>query len=222
MPQEFRIRITNLRTDEAGECSGVIPDEEWRVLQLFAECANDLRETAAVRKGCRSRYTVEFDQKAGFRVSGETLEPDVLRALLWFLRPFILKDEDTYFLRVTGILGKHVEHPLFGGMLRQHKKRFQGDQLRSMFKVSVNDELINGKTALNRWLNAYHYHRDQDKRAALESLHVDLPVETSEPLFVHLLIDKVKSILDVADIIEGMVRRDGQVVIGYRHRSGEE
>jgi hypothetical protein len=46
-----------------------------------------------------------------------------------------------------------------------------------------NGRLINSTETLDLWLNAYEYHRDDEKRAAFEALHDDkaLPMSTRAP-----------------------------------------
>jgi hypothetical protein len=57
------------------------------------------------------------------------------------------------------------------------------------------------------WLNAFEYHRDQDKRARLDWLLKRIPTDVSRAIFLMLLIDKAKAVLRISDIVETVLRK---------------
>jgi hypothetical protein len=52
-----------------------------------------------------------------------------------------------------------------------------------------------------KWLNAFEYHRDEDKRNEVEALHWPWPTEGSRALFLALMLDKAAAVSYVHWII---------------------
>jgi hypothetical protein len=68
--------------------------------------------------------------------------------------------------------------------------------------------LVNSSETLTLWLNAYEYHRDEDKRAAFESLHDGiLPVaEHSRAVFVGMMLDRARAVIEIGNAIFALKR----------------
>jgi len=81
------------------------------------------------------------------------------------------------------------------------KDLFSGKRMQQQLQVTSNGVLLNSQETLEKWLNAYEYHRDKGKKAQLDALHKILPIEFSIPLFLSLLIDRAAAVLDLADLV---------------------
>jgi hypothetical protein len=75
-----------------------------------------------------------------------------------------------------------------------------------MVQISSNDVLLNSEETLQKWLNAFEYHRDEDKRQELDTLHWLWPTDISRALFLALLLDKADAV-DYVRWLIGTFRR---------------
>jgi hypothetical protein len=82
--------------------------------------------------------------------------------------------------------------------------------------VTSNGTIINSEQTLFDWLNAYEYHRDQAKRARIESLHRIIPLEHSMPILLSLVADKVQAIFQLAALILVILGREQSVQVVRR------
>lgn len=140
------------------------------------------------------------------------LEPDSLppaaevRELLHLLRPLILESEATYLLKVCGILGKHLAHPFIRRKLGELGDTFSGRRLRSTYTFAVGDIVLNSDEGLKLWLNAYEYHRDEDKREVLEQIGAAVPLDVAKAFFLDVLMEKVQATSSLAEFVRNLVR----------------
>ena len=61
--------------------------------------------------------------------------------------------------------------------------------------------IINSEKALFVWLNAYEYHRDQNKKREIDRYHQLLPLDHSKAFFLMLLSDKIRAIAAIARFV---------------------
>jgi hypothetical protein len=137
----------------------------------------------------------------------EMPDHDQFRALLLLMRPFVLLDEGTYFGRVRNILARRLAHPAFRAYLDRQKEIFDGRRCQGMRVVS-HGTLINSTETLDLWLNAYEYHRDDQKRAEFEALHDDdaLPMDYSRALFIHIMLDRARAVVEIGNAVYALQR----------------
>lgn len=83
--------------------------------------------------------------------------------------------------------------------------------------MTSTDVVLNSEATIWKWLNAYEYHQDPEKRAHLESLHHVLPLESSIPIFLSLLGDKVQAILQLAALVAVVVGKQASVSVSHRN-----
>ena len=74
-------------------------------------------------------------------------------------------------------------------------------------RVVSHGTLINSTETLDLWLNAYEYHRDDEKRVEFEALHDgNLPMEYSRALFIHILLDRARAVVDLGNAFYALQR----------------
>jgi hypothetical protein len=202
VPIPFRLQVSNQTTGESQHLVGTIGDDDWRALKRFAEFSRELDQAEYVKAGMPLNVHIAWSQESGFDPAPELPPPGQLREFLHLLRPFLLENEPTRFLRICSILGKYFDHGFFRTTLRDLRRAFLGKISQSYFTLSSHDLVVNSEEALRLWLNAFEYHRDEDKREHLEKLHLALPLNVSKALFVDLLRYKVEAIWWVATFIE--------------------
>lgn len=145
-------------------------------------------------------FNLQFDDQ-GLTVDALPPKHEV-RELAHLLRPFILEGETTFFYKILRVVHERLQHPRLEVMYRAWSRRFNAKDSQEVIRITAGDLLINSDRALNIWLNAYHYHREHEKRELLNQLHEDISFEASEAIFVDQLLGKAAAILLMASLID--------------------
>ncbi len=93
---------------------------------------------------------------------------DSFRALLHAVRPFILVDEETSFGKIRNLLARRLDDPDFQRYLEREKARFNGT-MPGKIQFVADGVLLNSDEIVQKWLNAYEYHRDRKKAQEIRS-----------------------------------------------------
>lgn len=186
-----------------GTISGVFEDDEWCTLERFVDAESQLAATRLRQ----SRASVSYEVRGNFEtgeLSAQTVVPDddEIGAFLHRLRPFVLNDEPTNFGRVCNLLTRRIVDERFRQVIAGRKAVYFSKRFRAMVTITSTTEAgsaeINSEETLQNWLNGFEYHRDKDKRDAIDRLHWLLPVESSKPIFLSMLLEKADAIGHVA------------------------
>lgn len=210
MPQPFNIHFTDNEKGNEIEIKGEIPDADWSRLLRFKQHVLALQECGPVRNGMNVSWNVKWDLDKGLRIMTQLPTDDEISVLLHQLRPFILQNESTNFYNICGVLSRYLTHPMLREIIAKQRALFSGKEFQSQIQINLNEMVLNSETALNKWLNAFEYHRDEEKQKELELLHALLPLENSKAIFISMMIDKVKAIIEIARIVVLLEKRDGQ------------
>lgn len=177
-----------------------LDDEKLEVFREFYTYTEELREISIIQKGSKAQLKINW--KRGKKISYSTNLPpeDQIIVLMHKIRPFVLNNEPTYFNKVVNILSKHITNKSFRDMLKLPKKLFSGKGTGLNF-IS-NDVLLTSDKMLIKWLNAYEYHKDRDKRREIEGLHKIIPLQATRALLIMMLQDKVKAIFWINNFIK--------------------
>lgn len=135
-------------------------------------------------------------------------------AILHCLRPFILNDEPFAFGRMVNLLRRYMR---YDGVLEYTdflKNIFSGEDPQSCVKVVCDilgesgdleeSHVVNSEKMLCIWLNAYEYHRDDDKQKLIEKIDEVLPEGLSRILFQAMIKDKIEAIFRFKGVISGI------------------
>jgi hypothetical protein len=152
--------------------------------------------------------SVGMTARVGGHVEMRAREPSTLQraALLHHLRPFVLDDEPYSFFKTRNIVANSSAQEFLRNRLKDIKLLFSGKAMQMQFLWRSGDAVINSEATLKRWLNAFEYHRDADKAAALEATLAPLPAGVTRPVFLMLLAQKAYAVLHLAHIVAKMVR----------------
>lgn len=205
MPKHFSVTLNNPEWSGPITAKGTIPDDEWRRLVAFVEYARELRTSTLLNRSPRWSYGFAFNQEEGIKPS--VLPPKIeVRELAMLLRPFILQTEGTFFYDIVGLLGKHFSPDAFRLWFKAWRARFSGRDGQALLRAEFGGVVLNSEEGLKLWLNAYEFHRDEDKRAVLEGIKDSgLPFEVAEGLFVEMLTCQAEAVLLAAAFIEKLV-----------------
>ena len=190
-----------------------LSEDEWDTLEAYLDYVEDLFSAKLARRGVSVSLRMDWDEETQELQVGADLPPEEdIIVLLHKLRPFILERESTHFMKVSSVLGKHLDNPYVRGMLKQARHLFDGRHLQSLFQVTANDEmLLNSDKALDLWLNAHEYHRDREYQENLKELTHMSTFDGARAIFLVLLIDKVKAIYMVASLVASVLGKEPRV-----------
>ncbi len=209
MPKQYSVTLSNPSWPEPVNAKGAIPDDDWQRLRRFAEYANELRGVALLNRNPHWSYGFAFNQEEGVKAP-ELPPPIEVRELAMVLRPFILQDEGTYFYRMVNLLDKHFAPAEFRQFFKAWKDRFSGRDGQQLFRAEFGGIVLNSEDGLKLWLNAYQFHRDEDKRAILDQLkNSNLPFGIAEGLFIEMLTCQAEAVLLMANFINAVASAPG-------------
>jgi hypothetical protein len=170
--------------------------------------------TKILREGTNVAYHVKWTAEEGARFESQVPERDEVAALLHRIRPFLLKNEPAYFPRIANLLSRHLDDPTMREYIGKARSMFSANSTQDQARIMSNNVVLNSEAVLMQWLNSYEYHRDEDKRAALDDLHKLAPLESSVALFVMILIEKAKAIWVLADLV-ALLDDDGERFVRF-------
>ena len=175
-------------------------EAEWSLLLSFRQYSRELADTELMKVGGPGQFKVSYKQGEGISFS-VTLPPnDRVLAFIHRLRPFILQGEPTHFNKVCNLLARRIPDEQFRKLLDLIRNHYCADQMRPVI-ITADNVTINSEETLIKWLNAFEYHRDTEKREEIEALHKVMPLEASRALFVMSLYDKASAIMTLSEIV---------------------
>ena len=200
MSRPFKITLSH-DSASSKEVSGEFTDEEAIILEQFLQQCTDLMRSRPLREGMPCNFSVNFNEEEGLKVSANLPSKDDLSILLHRLRPFILQKEPSSFLRVCSIIGKRVPDDHIRNLLNEQRECYDGRQTQKMMQVVSNEMIVNSENVLQDWLNSYEYHRDPDKRQAIDRLFASLPGDLLTGILVSMLVDKTRAVGNVSLLV---------------------
>jgi len=205
--RDFKIKVSTPEADEPEECNGSFDDDEWRDLRDFVEAVNAVVATRFMRSPAEASLRIKAEAGEAPRI--ETVLPSEgdLAEFLHRLRPIILENDRTSFVRVASILGRRIDSKPVRALLKAQRRRFDGKD--QDVEIRQGEVRINSEKVLKDWLNAFEYHPDHEKREVLKALHRIFPLDASKVLFLSQLVEKVKAAHVLGTLIENIHRGDG-------------
>jgi hypothetical protein len=187
------------------ETRGEFTDQEWSLLQRFADCADELRRTH-MAQGSRTGFEMKVSPDEETSWKSDLPPDDDISAFMHRLRPFVLEGEETHFGRIWNILRWRMSEPHIQAALDVWKSEFW-NQNPADLSISAGDVRINAEETLKKWLNAFQYHRDQDKAKELNELLAGFPTEVSRAIFVMMLVSKGNACIELSKAIRAIENR---------------
>ena len=109
MTNTFKLKVKVDEIKEQFDITVNLSDEELTTVERFLEYANDLLETKLVKDGSQSKLRINYDNESGIKFSSEIPNWDDVIVFIHKLRPIELKDEPTYFFKITNFLKKQYQ-----------------------------------------------------------------------------------------------------------------
>lgn len=184
---------------------GEFSDDEYHLLQDYLKQYELLAKSKPVREGLPSGFKLHYDRENGLQVDATLPDSDTVSILLHRLRPFILQNEPASFLKIVSMIGRHVDDEYIRKLLHKERERFDVRDLQHMIQIGISDGtkdiVINSEKILHDWLNSHEYHRDPDKRQAVDKLFAILPGDLFPAILISMLVEKLQAIFNVAMVI---------------------
>ena len=195
-----------------------LEDYEVELLESYLQYADELLQIKTAREGVPCSFEIKIRDGQVAAITSEVPTDEEIASLLHRLRPFILAEEPTSYLKVSALLGRRFEYGHFREILKEQRQLFDGRNNQELFQVTSKGAVINSERTLQDWLNGYEYHRDPGRRQRIESLHNLVSIEQSKAIFVGLLSDKVQAIFQLAAVIAVILGRESTIAV-KRHGS---
>lgn len=208
MSKQISFFIENPDTSSKQKIEAIFDDAELNMLEGYLLQIEDLRKTKLIKHGFHPSLNLKWEKDIGFTVETELPPEDDLLALLHRLRPFILKQEFASFEKVASLLRKKFNHNDFQPFLKYYRHLYQGKQIESVMTIRSNDLIVNSEKTMMDWLNAYEYHRDQDKKLKLKPIFEMFTHDGARAIFVMFVVDKIKAILGISDLVKLALGKD--------------
>jgi hypothetical protein len=182
-----------------------LADSDAEFLRSFLQEANVLEEVLLSLGPNAVRFRVSAEK--GHAVVFSKKEPTLLEraALLHHLRPFVLENEPFSFYKTKGIVDRSSESLFLRTRLKEIKSLFSGAHLRGQLVIKNRDIVLNSEAMLRNWLNGFEYHREPSKAKALEERLGGLPLDSSRPILLMLMISKGQAVLHLGHIVAKML-----------------
>jgi hypothetical protein len=197
-------------------------EEEEELLGRFWQYSRDLLESKWIRSGMHVRSTLTVRAGEGIKMEAEQPPWESVIEFLHRFRPFGLQKEPTSFGTIKNLVCKLVPHEQVRALAQAQQESFSGRAMQKLVRIESNGVVLNGEETLNNWLNAYEYHRDQTKKKLLDELHQILPLEASIPLFLNLLVDRARAVLNLADLVGLILGKEEEIEVQPDLPSGED
>ncbi|MGD9652109.1 MAG: hypothetical protein AB7V12_07040 [Candidatus Dadabacteria bacterium] len=189
--------------------SGEFTDDEWEVLENFMKEARKLFDSEIFPSKLKVNIGINWDEKVGFTDNSSLPSDDAISILLHKIRPFILQKENTYIPKVCNTLRKRISNSRVVEWINEDRDQFLGKHFESHMRIvygnrtdpNIKRTQINSEETLQKWLNAYEYHRDENKKIEFENLNRFFPYQTNKAIFICMLIDKVRALTRLYNII---------------------
>jgi hypothetical protein len=193
MSYPFCITIKFKESPEVRNYQGAFEDAEVEQLMAFLEAAEVLADAEYVKQRMPLEGKISWDEASGFK--SPSLPPAIHeREFLYVVRPFLLQKEPTNVERIRSLLKRRYVDPDLRANFDLLLHAYSGKHFQSMMRFSVGGVLLNSDEALDLWLNAHEYHRDAEKRARIEVMGREVPLEVQKVLYLDLLREKVLGI----------------------------
>jgi len=179
--------------------------QELSLLENFLECARKIESSKIVQLGMPFSFNIQHEQGKDATVTFTLPDWQFVESYLHRLRPVILQKEKTNFYKICDLLSRRIELPRVRKAIKEEKQLYQGTGIHSIMKFSINNELIASEDMLQKYLNAFEFHRDDAKRESLEKFNAAFPLEAMKVFLFWLLQEKGGSILRVSEFVRKIV-----------------
>ena len=195
----YSITVVNNNLAEIVEFS--LDDNDLNLCKLYVSNYERLQQASIVKDGFLSKLKIEI-KGSNISVCSKIPNDDAISVFLHRLRAFILEREPASFIAVARIIGKNIKNETVRSMIKETRQSYQAKYVENTIQICSNNTPLFSESMLNKWINAYEYHQDQEKRIEVEKLYKNIGgLQTANAVNLMLLAEKLKSISRLADLL---------------------
>jgi len=127
-----------------------------------------------------------------------------VRELLHTLRPFLLKNEATYYPKMNRMVRRYFDHPYLRVQLDMAKRIYQHGKFRLYGQIGAGPLPLFDAETYSLWLNAFEYHRDNDMREHFVRALGGEPDDLALAVFYSITADRTQVILQLSRIVRDL------------------
>lgn len=203
---DLKVTLRSIDDTKSAHLAFTIPEEEWALLMSFHREAERLKSTRFVQERQGGQIAVNWSVGQPIRSAAKQVDHEAVGAMLLRLRPFVLENERTFFHRVKKVLKRRLDHQAFRKHIDLLDDAFSLGALQRRIRVSTERRNPLSVAVVMDWLNAYEYHRDLEKKVAVEH---DLGIfgrdQDGLPLILFALTDMIQTVLDLDGLVETLI-----------------
>lgn len=209
MDRAYEIRLSHAGTGETRLIKGVVKAPEWDLMGLYL---SEMRVLADAIGGFHTpiAFRLSIEQGKALSASSDALPDSEKAVLLHALRPFVLQDEPYSFHNTATALARSVNHEWIKRGVRWLRDKYSCKQLGARVEIEIGGSKLFSEQVLNNWLNGLEYHRDLEKRAALENWKANLPDGLAPGVLFGMLMEKVQAMVRLRELIRRPCEQTGE------------
>lgn len=182
-------------------------EDDIALLKQYCEHAARLRNTTIVKEGLSSEVKMAGVDGAAPKVQtnrGE-LDFELIGSFLHHLRPLYLLDDPASFDKVAGLINRRFSHKA----MKRHLKAIRSVKDTSPYsgfgQFSIGDVPVWDNETLKKWLYAFEYHQDPEKKEYLKHVEANLSQEGIRTVFVQQLSKQADAYFELESLAQFII-----------------
>lgn len=175
--------------EEPTELVAVFSDDEIALLKQYCEHSARLRSTTIVKEGLSSEVKmagVDGDAPQVQTSRGE-LDFELIGSFLHHLRPLYLSEDPASFDNVAGRIGRRFANEAMKRHLKAIRSVKENSPYNGFGQFTIADVPLWDNETLKKWLYAFEYHQNPEKKEYLRDLQTNLSQDGIRIVFVQQL-----------------------------------
>ncbi|MEO6049725.1 MAG: hypothetical protein ABIP78_00125 [Pyrinomonadaceae bacterium] len=103
------------------------------------------------------------------------------------MRPLFLEEESASFKNTAALIGRRFAHKAMKRHLKAIRSRLENSEFSAYGQITIGDVPVFDNGTLKKWLYAYHYHQDSDKKEYLKAVRESLSDEGAKYILIEQL-----------------------------------
>lgn len=134
------------------------------------------------------------------QIEAEPFEDELISSFLHKLRPIFLSEEPASFERISGLIGRAFSNKAMKRHLKAIWNSFESSSFSAYVQISIGDVPVFDQDTTKKWLNAFEYHQDPDKREVLKSIENQFGRKGARVVFIQQLAERIEGIYRLQDL----------------------
>ncbi len=180
-----------------------------QLLKDYCENAWRLCGSAIFNQKAANRFTISGTQQNSLSSEGDLIDDEAWDAGMLRFRPLVLqKKEPSNFYRAASIIAERIKNENVRNKLKTLRKQFRGELALMRLHWFDNGKKLSMDDIFDLWLNAFEYHRDQDKRDFFQRTEKLAPeLKMRHHIYMHA-VEKLRAIMGLFQLIVDLLGDD--------------